>query len=90
MKLSEYIEGLKETLEEHGDLECYAASDSEGNSYNRVYYAGSVLYTGDDFETPPYILETAYNSQEEYDEEYGDDYDDDEDQDPLTPICIVN
>ena len=90
MRLSEYIKGLKETLKEHGDLECYAASDAEGNSYNKVYHAGTRFFTTEDL---TYSLEGVYSSQEEYDDDQDQwedaGYEPDE-REELTPICIVN
>lgn len=48
MTLREYIEQLTMKLEEHGDAQCYYASDDEGNDYIRVYYAGTVMYADSD------------------------------------------
>jgi hypothetical protein len=44
MKLKEYIKELEELLDEHGDLDLYAASDDEGNSYNKVGFSPGIRY----------------------------------------------
>jgi hypothetical protein len=44
MKLSNYIAGLQNILDENGDLECYYAKDDEGNGYQKLHYNGSVFY----------------------------------------------
>lgn len=47
MKLHEYIYALKKMIEKDPsllELEVYAASDDEGNSYNRVSWSPSVYY----------------------------------------------
>lgn len=46
-KLSEYIENLKDILEEYGDLKVVYAKDEEGNGFNEVCYAPSVGYYSD-------------------------------------------
>ncbi|MBQ8570308.1 MAG: hypothetical protein IJ444_02220 [Kiritimatiellae bacterium] len=43
MKISEMIKNLQEFMEEYGDLECWYASDDEGNEYHKVYYEPSLL-----------------------------------------------
>lgn len=48
MKLKEYIEELEKIVELEGDLEMYTASDPEGNSYNKVYYAPEVKLLPED------------------------------------------
>lgn len=45
MKISEMIKNLQEFMEEYGDLECWYASDDEGNNYNAVHYEPSLYYT---------------------------------------------
>lgn len=47
MKLHEYIYALNKMIEKDPsllELEVYAASDDEGNSYNRVSWSPSVYY----------------------------------------------
>lgn len=46
-KLSEYIENLKDILEEYGDLDVVYAKDEEGNGFNEVCYTPSVGYYED-------------------------------------------
>ena len=55
MILSEYIKGLQETLEEHGDLEVVYATDDGGNFHHKVNWTGTPHY----FESlePSYYLE---------------------------------
>jgi hypothetical protein len=52
MKLSKYLEELQKFAKEHPealDLECYTASDDEGNDYNSVHYSASLgNYSGDE------------------------------------------
>lgn len=43
MKISEMIKNLQNFMEEHGDLECWYASDDEGNAYHKVYYEPSLM-----------------------------------------------
>ena len=76
MKLSKYIAGLQEFFKENGDLDCFYASDSEGNSYQQVGYTGSILFT---------MTPEAYNA-EMYCPEDAAEYKDDE----LVPVCIIN
>lgn len=51
MKISEMIKNLHDFMEECGDLECWYASDDEGNEYHKVSYEPSLLcvttYDGD-------------------------------------------
>ena len=42
MKISEMIKNLQEIMSGYGYLDCYYASDDEGNDYYRVYYKPSV------------------------------------------------
>lgn len=75
MKVSEMINNLKEFMEIYGDLDCYYATDDEGNEYREVYYDPSMYYInryGDVYQ------------QEDWDEA------DEEDREDLHPICIVN
>lgn len=47
MKLKEYLKQLNEMIEDDPsilELEVYAASDDEGNSYNRVSWSPSIYY----------------------------------------------
>ena len=43
MKISEMIKNLQEFMEEYGDLECWYASDDEGNAYDKVHYEPSLM-----------------------------------------------
>ena len=38
MKISEMIKNLQEFMEECGDLDCWYATDDEGNEYHEVFY----------------------------------------------------
>ena len=76
MKLSEYISGLQKILDKHGDLNCYYASDAEGNSYHRVCWCGTILFVNEESRT----LDCVYDEEDL--EEYGDD--------TFFPICVVN
>lgn len=67
MKLSEYIPRLQELLIEQGDLECYAASDDEGNAFHRIGHTPSVFYT----EELLYRLDNVFASKEEMEEFFG-------------------
>lgn len=42
--LEDYIQKLKEILNEHGNLPLYASDDAEGNSYTAVEYGPGVFY----------------------------------------------
>jgi hypothetical protein len=78
MKLSKYIADLQVFLKKHGDLNCYYASDDEGNSYQACGYSGSILYT----DTPEaYRLDSVINEDEL--EEFFEDGD-------YSPVCVVN
>ena len=50
MKISKMIENLQKFMAEHGDLDCWYASDDEGNSYQEVYNAPSKYYVNEDSE----------------------------------------
>lgn len=76
MKLSKYIKGLQEILKKDGDLECYYASDPEGNSYNRVTYNGGIFYIDELY----HRIDCVYSEEDL--EEYG--------PDNLIKICVVN
>lgn len=78
MKLSQYIAELQSFLKAHGDLNCFYAADDEGNSYQRVSYAGSLLYTNDP---------DGYNAEMYCEEDFKEML---EDGDELTPVCVVN
>lgn len=75
MKISEMIKNLQEFAFKHGDVDCYYATDDEGNNYCEVHFSPSLMYVneyGDVF------------GQNDYDET------DEDDREDLTPICIVN
>ena len=42
MKLSIYIEGLRQALSKYGDLKVIYARDDEGNGYCQLYHSPSV------------------------------------------------
>lgn len=75
MKISEMIKNLQEFMVEHGDLDCWYATDDEGNDYHEVYYDPSFRYVDEDG--------TVYQDEEDLEaceveiEE-------------VTPVCIVN
>lgn len=48
MKLAEYIEKLKEILEEHGDLDLIYSTDDEGNRFDKVSYPPTMVYAEED------------------------------------------
>ena len=75
MLLSEYIAGLQEVIDEHGDMLAVYATDAEGNAYHPCHYNGIVYFTTNPDE---YCLEVY--SGEDLDEDVGE----------LTPICVVN
>ena len=76
MKLSKYIAGLTKFMEEEGDLECYSASDDEGNSYQPVGYTGSKLF-----------IREADRDEYHPDMYCQEDIDRDE---PFISVCIIN
>ena len=39
MKISEMIKNLEEFKKEHGDLDCWYATDDEGNGYHTLFYS---------------------------------------------------
>ena len=81
MKLSEYIRGLQQFLEENGDLPCYYAADDEGNSYQEVSTTCERYW----------IEELTYSTDVAYHEECRGDYAEDENPfEDLIPICVVN
>lgn len=43
MKLTTYIEKLKELLQEHGDLDLIYSTDDEGNEYRKLHYDPAVV-----------------------------------------------
>lgn len=77
MKISEMIKNLQKFMAEQGDLECWYATDDEGNGYHQIYYYPSLYYIDSDYE--------IYGSLEdlEIDEENMED-------EGIKPICVVN
>ena len=75
MKISEMIQNLQEFMEEYGDLECWYASDDEGNAYHQVSYNPSLMCV-DKYNGEVMTLEDA-GWMELYEEDY-------------TEICVVN
>lgn len=75
MKISQMIRNLEAVMLANGDLECYYATDDEGNEYHPVYWEPSIYWInqyGDIFQ------------DEDLEGE------DEEDIAELTQICIVN
>lgn len=75
MKISEMIKNLQEFMAKHGDLDCWYATDDEGNGYREVYFDPSFRYVDEDGE--------VYNNEEDLE-------DCEVDMEDVTPICIVN
>lgn len=75
MKISKMIKNLQEFMEKHGDIDCWYATDDEGNGYQEVHYNPSFRYVDEDGE--------VYNDEEDL--EYCE-----VDMEDVTPICIVN
>jgi hypothetical protein len=75
MKISEMIKNLEEFKAEYGDLDCWYATDDEGNAHHKVYYDPSFRYVDDEG--------TVYSDEEDL--EYYDLTVED-----VTPICIIN
>ena len=74
MKVSEMIKNLVEFVAEYGDLECFFATDDEGNNYGKVMFVPTRLYLTIDNEI------VQHEDIVEYEYEEGD----------YEPICIVN
>ena len=74
MKVSEMINNLKEFIEKYGDVECFYATDEEGNDYHKLMFAPTRFYLTIDNEivTHEDIIEDGYEDGE------------------YKPICIVN
>lgn len=79
MKISEMIKNLQEFMEEHGDLDCWYATDDEGNEYHEVYFDPSFRYV---------VNEDGDMYREEELEEYLEYYE--LTKEDVTPVCIVN
>ena len=75
MKISEMIKNLEEFKAEYGDLDCWYATDDEGNGYQEIHYDPTLMYV-DEYDD--------VFGQNYYDEA------DEDDREDLTPICIVN
>ena len=78
MKISEMIKNLQEFMAEHGDLDCWYATDDEGNAYHEVYFSPSFRYVNKDSE--------MYSEADI--EEYLEDYE--LTKADVTPVCIIN
>lgn len=74
MKISEMIKNLVGFMAEHGDIDCWYATDDEGNEYHKVYFDPSLRYVDGEGEI--------------YDEERLEEYE--MNVDNVTPVCIVN
>ena len=81
MKVSEMIKNLQEFMNENGDIDCYYAVDDEGNGYNKVYYAPTLMYADGYGE--------CY-SVESIDQDWAEGYLSDEEFAGLEKVCIVN
>ncbi|MFA5625801.1 MAG: hypothetical protein WC966_12255 [Bradymonadales bacterium] len=88
MKLSEYIKGLQEVFEEHGDMDCYYSVDDEGNAYQQVNYNGEIRYLKPE-EQDEYQVENLYDEEGLEDLQEYCEYDD-EDIKKLIKVCLVN
>ena len=75
MKISEMIKNLQEFMDEHGDIDCWYASDDEGNGYHPVSYNPTLFYAD------VYYGEVHTLRDIEEDENDPDDY---------AKICVVN
>lgn len=74
MKISEMIKNLQEFMAENGDLECWYATDDEGNGYSEIHYTPSKYYVDEDDNV------MQREDLEEYELHIED----------VKPICIVN
>lgn len=74
MKISEMIANLEEFKENYGDLDCWYATDDEGNAYHEVYFDPSFRYVDDegDMYTEKDLEECEMDIED------------------VTPVCIVN
>lgn len=75
MKISEMIRNLHEFMEEYGDLDCWYASDDEGNTYHKVYFEPGLMCI-DKSDGEAYTLEDAEDMEISPDE--------------YTKVCVVN
>ena len=78
MKVSEMIKNLEKFIKEHGDIDCWYATDDEGNAYHEVYFNPSFRYVNEDGE-----VYSEYNI-----EEYLEDCE--LTKEDVTPVCIIN
>lgn len=86
MKISKLIKNLQDVLNKDGDLECYYASDDEGNHHCPIYFDAGTFYT---------LKENVENNErdiEVYNENDLQDLYDYEECKPedIVKICIVN
>jgi hypothetical protein len=74
MKVSQMIKNLQEFMKKHGDLDCWYATDDEGNEYHEVYFTPSYRYATVDGEMVSYedIIEFEYEEGS------------------YKPVCVVN
>lgn len=74
MKISEMIKNLEEFMEEYGDIDCWYATDDEGNGYHEVYFDPSFRYVDDegDMHTKKDLEECEIDIED------------------VTPVCIIN
>ena len=84
MKLSRVIAGLQHVMDKHGDLECYAARDPEGNGFFQVAFEAGVSHIHF-VDGSAHFVEDIYCEEDmkDYEEEYG--------KNPnWQKICIIN
>lgn len=81
MKISKMIKNLQEFMKYNGDIECWYATDDEGNGYNEIHYTPSLYFVTPEDEVYQEVEELLdeLGIREEDMEEYG-----------IRPICIVN
>lgn len=79
MKVSEMIKNLQGFLEKNGDLDCWYATDDEGNGFETVVYEPSLMYHDSDYE-----VYDANGLQEIFEENPYDSIDN------YTKVCVIN
>ena len=84
MKLSKYIEGLQQFLDNNGDLDVYYSSDDEGNAFYEMGWHSGSLYYLPESEVDNYQKSLVSSQDSVYISELQ------EDNQELTPVCVVN
>lgn len=64
MKISEMIKNLQDFMNEYGDVECYYATDDEGNDFKEIYYTPSLFYVDEDGDI--YSPEDAEDNEDDF------------------------